>query len=57
VEKVLPVVRQRIAETRLALQGVLDALPALALPLGEGEAEKLSDWDEPADLPPGTMVT
>jgi molybdopterin-guanine dinucleotide biosynthesis protein A len=46
----LPVVRARISEGELGLQGLFDALGAVELPTSEAERELLEDWDTPEDL-------
>ena len=53
---VLPVIERLLAARRHALQAVLDEAGAVALPLSEGEAMELRDWDVPSDVPrPGSQ--
>jgi hypothetical protein len=44
------VVRARLAERQLSLQGLLDALGTDELPLLRGESMMLDDWDRPEDI-------
>lgn len=46
----LPVVRARIAEGKLALQGALAALGVEELMLTDDEKKNLGDWDTPEDV-------
>ena len=46
----LPIVKRRLSERALALQGLLDELEARELPLLPGEPTLLSDWDRPEDM-------
>jgi molybdopterin-guanine dinucleotide biosynthesis protein A len=46
----LPVARERLERGALSMQGLLDAVGATELPLAEGEAALLDDWDTPADV-------
>jgi molybdopterin-guanine dinucleotide biosynthesis protein A len=48
--RVLPVARTRLAGGALALQGLLDAVGADALSLGDADPRVLSDWDTPDDV-------
>jgi molybdenum cofactor guanylyltransferase len=53
--RVLPVIERLLAARRHALQAVLDEAGAVALPLSDGEAMELRDWDVPSDVPrPGS---
>lgn len=46
----LPVLARLHAEGHSRLQTILDALPATELPLSEGDAHALRDWDTPEDI-------
>jgi molybdopterin-guanine dinucleotide biosynthesis protein A len=48
--RVLPIARKRLAEGRLALQGVLDEAGATALSTSPNEEAELTDWDGPQDV-------
>ena len=48
--RVLPFAQKRLAEGRLALQGLLDEAGAVALPLSPAEEAELTDWDRPEDV-------
>lgn len=48
--RVLPVARKRLAEGRLALQGLLDEAGATPLSLSSAEEAELTDWDRPQDV-------
>jgi molybdopterin-guanine dinucleotide biosynthesis protein A len=47
---VLPVALDAVARGRRALQAVLDAVGAVALPLSREEERELRDWDTPEDV-------
>jgi molybdopterin-guanine dinucleotide biosynthesis protein A len=47
---VLPVIERLLAARRHALQALLDAAHAVALPLSPEEALELRDWDVPGDI-------
>jgi molybdopterin-guanine dinucleotide biosynthesis protein A len=49
-ERLLPLVRRRIAAGRHALQPLLQEAGAVELPLEPGEANELRDWDTPEDI-------
>jgi molybdopterin-guanine dinucleotide biosynthesis protein A len=46
----LDVARARLAEGRRSLQGVLESLDAVDMPVSPGEGELLTDWDRPEDV-------
>jgi molybdopterin-guanine dinucleotide biosynthesis protein A len=48
--RVLPVAAARAASPDHSLQGLLDELGAVELPLGPGDVEDLRDWDTPDDV-------
>lgn len=49
-DRVLPVAQRRLAEGRLALQGLLDEVGATALAVSPAEEAELTDWDRPEDV-------
>jgi molybdopterin-guanine dinucleotide biosynthesis protein A len=54
-QRVLPIVRQRIAAGRHSLQGLLDEAGTFELPLYPEDAGALHDWDTPEDLHRGAF--
>jgi molybdopterin-guanine dinucleotide biosynthesis protein A len=54
-ERLLPIVRRRIAAGRHSLQRLLEEAGAVELPLEPGDAGALHDWDTPEDLHGGAL--
>lgn len=48
--RVLPAAESRAREGRLSLQGLLDEVGAVRLPLPSDEQRQLDDWDTPDDI-------